>query len=408
MIEQLLESQSASFEFLEPLPMEVDVLVVGGGIVGASLAYFLGQRGVESLVLERGEINREASGTNAGSFHFQIALHQLTSSDPKDDMDRLLTEVRLHTEAADLWKSLEGDLKVDLGVHETGGLMVAETDEEFRLLHEKQKIEAAAGLETHVLSGKELKEFAPYLASDIKGASFCPREGHADPLLAVPLILMRAQELGAQVRTQAAVTSIERVDGKDGVRFIVQTSRGVVQARRLVNAAGAWANDISMLLGHSLPIHAEGLHVNVTEPRERILTPMLQHIGRRLTLKQTSKGTFIIGGGWPARPELQPQRYSNYWASAAGNAAVALRVMPMLQDVRLVRTWSGVMAFMNDLSPIVGESQSLPGYHVCIATTGFTLGPMMAQLLAESMVADKDFRIPQSYAVDRGLPLMTR
>ena len=55
--------------------MEVDVLVVGGGIVGASLAYFLGQRGVESLVLERGEINREASGTNAGSFHFQIALH---------------------------------------------------------------------------------------------------------------------------------------------------------------------------------------------------------------------------------------------------------------------------------------------------------------------------------------------
>lgn len=408
MIEQLLESRVENFDFLDPIPTDVDVLIVGGGIVGSSLAYFLGQGGIESLILERGEINREASGTNAGSFHFQIALHQLTSVDPNEDVSRLLTEVRLHTEAADLWKNLEGDLKVDLGVHETGGLMVAETDEELRILYEKQKIEAAAGLETHVIVGKELSDFAPYLAPGIIGATYCPREGHADPLLAVPLILMRAQELGAQVRTQAEVISIERVTDNQGVRFVVTTSRGIVRARRLVNAAGAWANEISMLIGHSLPIHAEGLHVNVTEPRGAVLTPMLQHIGRRLTLKQTSNGTFIIGGGWPARPELQPKRYSNFWASAAGNAAVAVSVMPMLEHVRLVRTWSGVMAFMNDLSPIVGESESLPGYYVCIATTGFTLGPMMAQLLAESMITGVDNRIPQSYSVDRGLPIMAR
>jgi len=304
MIEQLLDSEDGSFDFLDPIPTDVDVLIVGGGIVGSSLAFFLAQGGVESLILERGEINREASGTNAGSFHFQIALHQLTSLDPTEDVDRLLTEVRLHTEAADLWKSLEGELKVDLGVHETGGLMVAETDEELRLLFDKQKIECAAGLETHVLSGAELRDFAPYLAPGIKGATYCPREGHADPLLAVPLILMRAQERGTQVRTQAEVTSIERVSTNEGVRFLVKTSRGDVRARRLVNAAGAWANEISTLLGHSLPTHAEGLHVNVTEPREAVLTPMLQHIGRRLTLKQTSNGTFIIGGGWPARPEL--------------------------------------------------------------------------------------------------------
>jgi len=63
---------------------------------------------------------------------------------------------------------------------------------------------------------------------------------------------------------------------------------------------------------------------------------------------------------------------------------------------------------MNDLSPIVGESRTLPGYHVCIATTGFTLGPMMAKLLAESMITGNDSRIPQSYSVDRGLPIMTR
>ena len=85
----------------------------------------------------------------------------------------------------------------------------------------------------------------------------------------------------------------------------------------------------------------------------------------------------------------------------AGNVAVAVRVMPLLADVRIVRTWSGVMAFTDDLAPIVGESRRLGGYHTLIATTGFTLSPLMARLLAESMATGHD-TIPPAYAVDRG------
>ena len=72
---------------------------------------------------------------------------------------------------------------------------------------------------------------------------------------------------------------------------------------------------------------------------------MVQHIGRRLTLKQSANDTFIIGGGWPAHPELPPRRFSTTWESTAGNVAIAMRVVPLLADVRIVRTWSGVMAF---------------------------------------------------------------
>jgi len=126
----------------------------------------------------------------------------------------------------------------------------------------------------------------------------------------------------------------------------------------------------------------------------------VQHIGRRLTLKQTANDTFIIGGGWPARPEPRPRRYSTTWESMAGNVAVAVRVMPLLADVRIVRTWSGVMAFTDDLAPVVGESRRLPGYHTLVATTGFTLSPLMARLLAESMASGED-TIPPAYAVDR-------
>lgn len=386
---------------LEPLPLETDVLVIGGGLAGCALAYYLSKEGVEVTLIERGDLNREASGTNAGSFHFQIALHQLTSWDAGEARERLLGEVRLLVEGASMWSTLEDELGSSMDVHITGGLMVAETPVELQLLIDKQRIEHDAGLETSVLVGAELRSFAPYLADDLAGAVWCATEGHANPLLAAPLFALRASEAGASVRTQAGVTAVEAHDGPSGHRFTVTTTRGEIRAHRVVNAAGAWANDVAALSGLRFPMRSEGLHLNVSEPRPRVLEPMVQHIGRRLTLKQSTNNTFIIGGGWPARPELAPARYATTWDSAAGNTAVAVRVMPSLADVRIVRTWSGVMAFTDDLAPIVGETARLPGYHVLIATTGFTLGPLMARLLAEQLASSDPRPLPESFSADR-------
>jgi glycine/D-amino acid oxidase-like deaminating enzyme len=382
------------------LPESTDVLVVGGGLAGTALAYYLARQGVEVVLVERGELNREASGTNAGSFHFQIAIHQLTAAETESVRERLEMEVRQQVEAAEVWKGLERELDGPLGIHFTGGLMVAETEAQLRLLHEKRVIEEEAGLEIQIFEGEELRTFAPYLAPDLTGASFCPQEGHADPALAAPLFALRAVDAGASIRTHAEVTAVEVDPDRGAQRFAVTTAAGPIRAHRIVNAAGAWANEIATLAGLRLPLRSEGLHLNVTEPREHVLVPMVQHIGRRLTLKQTENDTFIIGGGWPARPEPRPRRYSTSWESMAGNVAVAMRVMPLLADVRIVRTWSGVMAFTDDLAPVVGESRRLPGYHTLIATTGFTMSPLMARLLAESMATGAS-TIPPAYAVDR-------
>ena len=375
-----------------PLPRETDVVVVGGGLVGVATAYYLAREGVDVVLLERSELNREASGTNAGSFHFQIAIHQLSARETESSRARLLSDVRLDADAARLWLALEDELDGPLGVHTIGGLMVAETPEELQILHDKHLIEEEAGLETHVLEGDELRQFAPYLADDLLGASFCPQEGHANPFLATPLFALRAVELGAVVRTHVGVTGVTP-------GFIVETTAGRIHANRVVNACGAWANELAALSGLRLPIHAEGLHVNVTEPREHVLDPLVQHIGRRLTLKQAANGTFIIGGGWPARPEVAPRRYSTLWESAAGNAAVAARVMPALAGVRIVRMWTGVMAFTNDLQPVVGEVSAVPGYFVSVATTGFTLSPLLAKMLAAQMAGRPT--LPPEYAPDR-------
>lgn len=386
-------------------PTDTDVLIVGGGIAGAAMAFHLSRSGVDVVLVDRGELNREASGTNAGSFHLQLAIHQLSGAGTNADRERLLADARLSLEAFELWNTLGAELDGDIGVHQTGGWMVAETPAELAVLSEKHALEQAAGIETEVVTGAALADRAPYLSPRLLGASYCPAEGHANPLVVAPLYALRAVQAGATIRINTDVRRIDVRSGSAARRFTVHTSAGVIHAHRVVDCAGAWSGELAAMVGLRLPVRREGLHVNVTEPRPRMFHPMIQHIGRRLTLKQTGAGTFIIGGGWPTPSAAPPRRYPTEWRAAAGNLAVALDVVPALAEVRVVRTWSGVIVFTEDFSPIVGESELVPGFFVCVASTGFTFSPLFARQLAERMVSPSggaaQEAFPQRYAVDR-------
>lgn len=381
------------------LPADTDVLVVGGGIAGTAMAYYLAKLGVDVVLVERGELNREASGTNAGSFHLQLAIHQLSGRGAAADRERLLGEARLSLDAYDVWQGLAKELRGTLDVHSTGGWMVAQTPAQRQTLYDKQELERLAGIETEVVTGARLRDRAPYLSESVIAASYCPLEGHANPLLVAPLYAARAIEHGAVITTHAAVRDIEVLGER---RFMVRTAVGDITARRIVDCAGAWCGELAAMVGIRLPVRSEGLHVNVTEPRPHLLTPMVQHIGRRLTLKQTEVGTYLIGGGWPTPVAPPPRRGPTTWRSAAGNTAVAVSVLPSLADVRIVRTWSGVIVFTDDFSPVVGESRAVPGFHACVSSTGFTFSPIFALRLAEWMADQASTSpFPALYSLDR-------
>jgi glycine/D-amino acid oxidase-like deaminating enzyme len=382
------------------LPARTDVLVIGGGIAGVLVARGLAAAGVEVVLAERGELNREASGGNAGSIHLQVAIHQLTGPDTSDATERLTEESRLAARAAGIWRAFDDASRGRIGYHETGGVMVADTEAELALLRQKYVLEQAAGLETHVLQGAEMRSVAPYLSRAVRGVTYCPREGHVDPLTAVPVLAADAIAHGARIRVHAPVRALTPTGAQGGGPFVVKTEAGTIEARRIVNAAGAWAGEIGALAGVTLPMVRMPLHVNVTEARPPMVGQFVQHIARRLTLKQSPAGTIIIGGGWPARQDGPLLRPSTTWDSAAGNAAVAVDVIPSLREVRLLRTWSAVTAWMHDVSPILGDCARVPGLSaIVVGSSGYTMTPVFAEMLVAHLVNGTP--LPVAYSPDR-------
>jgi glycine/D-amino acid oxidase-like deaminating enzyme len=377
-----------------------DVLIVGGGVLGCATAYHLARRGVDVLLVERGALNREASGANAGTLHIQIpAPHFRTqyleaTAAPGHESDFLATN-QLYAAAAEAWCGIEHELDADLGVRIVGGLMVAESEREMEVLEAKAAYERRIGMRCEVLDRAETRRCEPCLGPSVLGATYCPDEGFANPLLAAPAFIRRAQAKGARLRLHTRVTEIE--PGARGT-WLVETSTGPVRAQRLVVAAGAQTRQVMGLLGLDLPLLPHPLQVMVTAPQPPLLRHLLQHAGNRhLTLRQTQYGTFLIGGGWPAfqlsdahassRPEVS-------YRSLAGSAAVATDIVPALRDAPLIRAWAGITTSAGRWNRVGFIGQDVRAgrgkvFAVVAGGWGFTLSPVLGRLAAE-LVAEAD------------------
>ncbi len=368
---------------------KTDVLIIGGGLAGAATAYFLARDGVEVTLLERADLNTQASGSNAGSIHAQIP-HEPFMLEGEDWARIFAPTIPLMLASIRLWQGLEAELGTDLEFSLGGGLLVGESEAQLRDIERKARIERAQGLEVELLDKTELHRRAPYLSERMIGGAYCPTEGKANPLKVTPAFAAAARRHGAEILTHRPVTALAAEDG--GYR--VETAAGSIRARRVVNAAGAEAGRISAMLGLELPIQGHPIQVNVTEPAAPLVKHLVYFAGEKLTLKQARNGSFLIGGGWPARWSQRGgalgERPVVNLESLRTNLAVAQHVVPALASVRLLRVWPAIVNGTQDWKPILGEVPGLPGFFMnMFPWMGFTAGPISALVTAELVLGRK-------------------
>jgi len=359
--------------------LRTDILVVGGGLTGCAAAYYLAREGVDVLLIEQHDLNGLASGSNAGSLHGQIP-HDEFIENGESWAAHFAEALPLMAASIDLWNELEAELDTDLEVSLSGGLIVADTEDQLRDIERKAAVERRHGIAMEMLTRSDLFAIAPYVADRMIGGAFYPMEGKANPLLATPAFARAAERHGARILRHTTLEALSL----EANGFTAITSAGPIVAGRVINCAGAKAGSVAAMVGLDLAIQGFPIQVNVTEPTAPLVAHLVYFAGGRLTLKQTARGAFLIGGGWPAVIDPDSGRLQVDPVSVRDNLQVALATVPRLAGVDLIRTWPAVVNGTADWRPILGEAPMARGFFMCMFPwMGFTAGPICARIVAD-------------------------
>jgi glycine/D-amino acid oxidase-like deaminating enzyme len=352
-------------------------------VIGLAIARAAAREGFDTVAVDAAEPGQGASTANAGSLHIQ--LHAFDSAGGTQGPQSATAQtLALGPRSVALWREIAREAGEPLAIRTEGGLMLAETDTQLRALADKVAMERDFGVDAHLLGRNELYARHPWLAENFAGAAFCGEEGQMDPLRGLSALLRLTRAAGATIRPHTAIIRLER----DGNAFVAHTARGeAIRAERVVNAAGAWANTVATMLDAPISVRAIVQQVIATEPAGReLLRPLVLHGFRHLSLKQGDAGHLILGGAWPGDLDAQG-RPRNLRASIEGNLHVARRVLPALDGLHVIRAWSGINVAVP--GPLLGEDPRVPGLFHAVTYNGWTLAPVIAELIVEALRGGK-------------------
>ncbi len=371
-----------------------DLVIIGAGITGTTAALYAARAGANVVCLDRGRVNGEASGGNAGSLHLQLLSWDFGGKAVGDGSLQLRT-LPLQGESIALWKSLEAELGADFEMQVTGGMMVAENPRQIAFLEAKAAAEARVGIATEVIDATRVRQIVPAISQDIVAAAWCPGEGKINPLVATPALARAARQAGAVIEERAPVTGLRR----DDAGYCAETPRGRITAPRILIAAGGWSAQIAAMLGTTLPIRGAPLQMVVTAPGPMLVPCLLAHADRHLTMKQAAAGSVIIGGAWPAitGPAGQAQVLPE---SLEGNLWVAGHTVPQVASLQVIRSWAA-MNIDIDGAPLIGPVPGCDGVTVAATANGFTLGPLMGREAAAAALTGRLRQDLEAFSMNR-------
>ena len=424
------------FDKPESIPSSAAVVIIGGGIVGVSTAWFLAKQGVNVALCEKGHIAGEQSGRNWGWVRVQA---------------RDTREMPMITESMNIWRCLADEIGEDVGYTETGCLFAAKDDAQLERFSAWLKTAEEYGIDTKIISAEELGKYVRGNAASWRGAMLTSTDGRAEPHKAAPAIARAAERKGATILTACAVRGIETEGGRVSA---VVTEHGTIRSSVVLCAAGAWSSTFCRSLGISVPqLRVRGTVVR-TAPGEAVLDGNLfdDHLG----IRRRQDGGYTVAHGtildhsitpttiryaFKFLPALMQERKSLHlsigrefadewrtpktWALDDTSPFERTRVLdpepnprvvsgirknidtvfPGLAATEIVEAWAGMVETSPDVVPIIEATQSIPGFHIATGFSGhgFGIGPGAGKAIAGLLTGNgsgidlRDFRLSRFF-----------
>ena len=354
---------------MNALPPTAQVVVIGGGVMGASTAYHLARRGCTDVVLlEKQEFfGMGATGRCAGGIRYQFSTE---------------INVRLSLHSLPMLDRFEEELGQNIGLRRDGYLFLLTNDRDVETFRHNVAMQQRLGVATEWLTGDEVRRRVPQLAAtDVIAGTFHAGDGLADPNSVVMGYVNGARRLGARAFTEAAVTGIEVAGGRvNGV----QTTQGHIACDVVVNAAGPWAAPISVMAGVPLPITPLRRQMLTTTPLPELAPdfPFVIDFARSLYFHREGEG-LLTGQSNPHEVPGFDESVDTEWELEHMEAAV--QRLPLLARAGRMAHWAGLYEVTPDAHPILGGVPQVAGYFVVAGFSGhgFMHGPIAGLLLSE-------------------------
>jgi sarcosine oxidase subunit beta len=353
--------------------LEAPVVIVGGGIVGCAAAYYLTQRGVRPLVLERSNIGAEASARSAGGVRAQC----------RDRLERLLAMASIR-----LWEELETELNFDMEYVQGGNIRLATNEARMTQLRAEAEEELDDGLAVEVWEREELRRRAPYLSDAFIGAKYCATDGVANPIRSNWAFAMAARRAGATILAHTEAVDIIARQGQ--VTSMLARGRDgelIIETPLVIHAGGAWSSQLGQALGIHIPVEPARNFIGVTQRVRPFFTEFVSSHDFRVYFRPARTGQIHIGG------VLVTTNTPDKTVPAEGltHLSRVASMVPALRHINFLHTWAGTLAMTPDRLPIIGPVNGIQGYLLATGFSGhgFCLGPIVGKLLSELVVDEE-------------------
>ena len=367
------------------VPERAEVAIVGGGVMGLSIAYHLARAGMSDVVvIERGYLAEGASGRNGGGVRQQWSTE---------------INIRLMQESVELCRRFAVDLGVNVWFRQGGSLFLARRANEVARLEKNIAIQNRCGVATRMLEPGAAQEIVPELdLTGIVGAAYNPTDGILFPWPFLWGYARQAAAHGVRIFTQTPVTGLE---AQAGGGYLVATTRGTVRARRVINACGAWSPKLAKLVGVDIPTYPIRHEICSSEPLKPFLRPMVSELASGLYCSQSMRGEIVGGVTIPGHASTYAMGSTLEFLATYSRRLVKL--MPILGDIKILRQWAGPYDQSPDGNPIVGAVPGHPDLFLACGFVGhgFMMAPIVGKLYGDWLAGGPKHEIFERYTLQR-------